>query len=305
MTVAGETHRCPPSEVLAAFIDGRLPRMKVEALTEHLASCAECRFVVESASELEAEEQAEVEPKGRHSWRWMAVAAMVGVVVLTSPFVWTMLRLNEPEIRQEISLKLHAAIEWAKSPRTYGTKVSVRELIAAADASKVRVVEPRVTGFGYAPAPPTFRSGSPQEPEDEQTIVKGRAATVLLQTENDHSPEALYAHGIASLVLGNEYRDRAITDLTAVTQQQPRNAQAWSDLAAAYLRKDQPKEAIDAANRALALDPKLDEARFNKALALNTIPGWNDYLQHDSQSRWAIEARRHKDDLERDLRNEP
>src|SRR4051794_19437542 len=87
MTVAGETHRCPPNEVLAAFVDGRLPRMKVVALTEHLSSCAECRFIVESASEFQAEEQAEnIEPQGRRSWRWVAVAAAVGVVVLLTPY---------------------------------------------------------------------------------------------------------------------------------------------------------------------------------------------------------------------------
>ena len=290
MTVAGETHRCPPSEVLAAFIDGRLPRMKVVALTEHLASCAECRFVVESASELEAEAQAEVEPKERHSWRWMAVAAMVGVVVLTVPFVATM--------REPISATLRAGVEWVKSPRAYAVKSSVRELIAAANDSNIRLIEPRITGFGYGERPGTFR-GDEKDPDDHHLVVGATASAVLMKTEKDQSPEAVYAHGIASLVMG--YKDKAIADLITVTQRQPRNAQAWSDLAAAYLRNDQRKEAIDAANHALALDPKLNEARFNKALAIDnaekpaeSIAEWTDYLRHDPYGEWALEARQRR-----------
>ena len=59
------------------------------------------------------------------------------------------------------------------------------------------------------------------------------------------------------------------------------------------------KEAIDAANRAIALDPKLNEARFNKALAnddpkkpAESIREWNDYLKHDPTGPWADEAKR-------------
>jgi len=63
--------------------------------------------------------------------------------------------------------------------------------------------------------------------------------------------------------------------------------------------KRQNKKAIDAANRAIALDPKLNEARFNKALATSdpdkpaeTIREWNDYLKHDPTGPWADEAKR-------------
>jgi hypothetical protein len=86
MTVAGEARRCPPPEVLAAFVDARLAKNQVVSLSEHLSSCAECRFVVESAAEAQAEEQAEtIEPQGRRSWRWLSIAAVVGAGVLLRP----------------------------------------------------------------------------------------------------------------------------------------------------------------------------------------------------------------------------
>jgi hypothetical protein len=124
MTVAGEARRCPPPEVLAAFVDARLAKNQVETLSEHLSSCAECRFVIESAAEAQAEEQAEtIEPQGRRSWRWLSIAAVVGAVAWMTPVTQT---------------------QW----HVYQGKVAMRELIANATLEK-RIVEPRVTVLGY------------------------------------------------------------------------------------------------------------------------------------------------------------
>jgi tetratricopeptide (TPR) repeat protein len=129
-------------------------------------------------------------------------------------------------------------------------------------------------------------------------IVEGRAGEVLEKTKNDRSPAAAHARGIAWLVLNKS--DAAIRELTDATSRDPKNAHAWSDLAAAYFVKQQYKEAITAANRALALDPKLNEARFNKALATQrlvpaeSIREWTDYLKHDPTGPWAEEANQNK-----------
>src|SRR3954453_9910899 len=107
----------PPSDVLAAFVDARLPRPQVVPLTEHLADCAECRFVVESASEA----LDEVKYPRKALVGWLSVAAMVGVGYLVVPMART---------------------TWA-----------LHELIVTPQG-KERVIEPRVTGgFAYAPRP--------------------------------------------------------------------------------------------------------------------------------------------------------
>jgi len=269
MTVAGETHRCPPSEVLAAFVDARLPKKQVEALADHLSSCAECRFIVESASEFQAEEQAEVtEPQGGGAWRWLAIAAVIGGGFFLTPVPRMM---------------------W----QTHVREATMRELVDA--PLKKRLIEPRLTGgFRYGEWGVNRGPGDEEEPID-QMIAKDRAGQVITKTKNDPSADAARDRGVAWLVLNNA--DKAIKELTTVTEKQPRDARAWSDLAAAYIQKQQYSKAITAANRALALDPKLKEARFNKALATErlvpaeSIREWTEYLKHDPYGLWALEAR--------------
>jgi len=234
---------------------------------------------VESASELQAEEQADsVEPQRRRSWQQLAVAAVIGAVVLTAP-------IATPNLRQ-----------W------YVRTTAMRDLTDKG-ALKDRLIEPRLTGgFTYGEWHVTRGGGGPDEDDTDRAhqqllkeIAEDKARLVLIKTETDHSSDAAHIRGIAALL--RHENDRAIAELTTVTQKRPKEAQAWSDLAAAYLQKQQYKEAIDTANRALALDPDLNEARFNKALATSRskpaqlTAAWNEYLQHDSTSPWANEAR--------------
>lgn len=254
MTVAGETHRCPPHEVLAAFVDARLPKTQVVALSEHLATCAECRFVVESASELQAEEQAEsVEPKRRRSWRWLAVAAVVGVGVWVTPVTMA---------------KWHA----------YQVKTVRQDLVEKFDELKMRPTAARLTGFEYGEKPRVNR-GSGESPEAQSIILQSKAQQLIELTKHDHSPAAAHERGIGELIIGDV--DTAISDLKAAAA--ANDAQAWSDLSAAYYVKRMYVEAADAANRAIKIDPKLSDAWFNRALAVAGIALTDPVVQY----RWA------------------
>jgi len=272
MTVAGETHRCPPHEVLAAFVDARLPKTQVVALSEHLATCAECRFVVESASELQAEEEEEsIEPRRGRAWRWLSVAAVVSVGVLLTPVT---------------------RAKW----QAHVLETDKQKLVEAMTL-KVRLIEPRLAGFVRRAAPPTYRGPKDGGAPDVMAPAVREAYELLEDTKNDRSADAAHARGIACLVIRSA--DQAIAEFATAIQKQPDNAQAWSDLSAAYIQNHQSKEAIDAANRAIALDPKLNEARFNRALATynpdkpaESIREWNDYLKHDPKGPWAEEAKR-------------
>jgi CHAT domain-containing protein/tetratricopeptide (TPR) repeat protein len=100
----------------------------------------------------------------------------------------------------------------------------------------------------------------------------------------------------------------ALRKLTDDVGRDPQNARAANDLAVAYLdragKKDEPFDlflALAQANRALALDPRLPEARFNRALALERLSllhpahaAWETYLELDPTSDWAEQARRHR-----------
>lgn len=278
MTVADEAQRCPPSEVLAAFVDARLPRMQVVALTEHLSGCAECRFVVESVSDCETEEGAEAPvAKSAGSWKWMSIAAIVVIGLVLTPI---------------------ALPKW----HTYQRETTVRELIKAIPKTE-RMVEPRLTGFPWGEHHIT-RSAAEKEKSTDQIIAEGKAGDVLDITKRDHSPDALRERGVAYLLLDDN--DNAVQDLKAATSAAPNDARAWSDLAAAYIAARQYDQASQAADRAVQLDPQLNEARFNRALAMSywkpaeSKKEWIEYLKHDPNSPWADEVRRKPEFLPED-----
>jgi len=259
MTIA-KAH--PPSEVLAAFVDARLPRPQVVPVAEHLADCAECRFVVESAAE--ALDEVKVYPRTALVG-WLSVAAMVGVGYLLMPMARTIWEMRE---------------------------------LRGMSQGQVRIIEPRVTGgFAYAGRPRTMRSGARDEegPPPEQAIFQGKAAELLEDAKNNHFASGAHARGIAHLML--KETPQAIAELTSVTAVHPDDAKAWSDLAAAQIVAGQYAEAHAAAERALKIDPKLNEARFNRALATynrkpeDSVAEWNDYLHHDPTGPWSQEAK--------------
>jgi CHAT domain-containing protein len=102
--------------------------------------------------------------------------------------------------------------------------------------------------------------------------------------------------------------EEAVSKLEQASQTTPTDAGIVSDLAAAYLergnRRGQARDfafALDAAERALALDRSLPEVWFNLALARESLlltryaeEAWDGYLELDSISGWANEARWHR-----------
>ena len=95
--------------------------------------------------------------------------------------------------------------------------------------------------------------------------------------------------------------------LAAAAREQPKNAKYQSDVAALYLERvrngQRPGDlikALAAAERGRLADPRLAEAWFNRALALEQLSlraqaraAWTDYLARDRSSPWADEARAH------------
>ena len=118
-------------------------------------------------------------------------------------------------------------------------------------------------------------------------------------------PQGLQSLGIAYLVVGDT--DRSATMLEQAADLAPTDARVLSDLSAAYLaragRQRQPEDlnkALALAERAIKADPKLAEAWFNRAYALEKSArveearrAWEAYLKIDEHSGWADEARRH------------
>jgi CHAT domain-containing protein/tetratricopeptide (TPR) repeat protein len=169
-----------------------------------------------------------------------------------------------------------------------------------------RPVEVRLTGLGYAPLPNT-RGG----------VRKGdlnsakRAAAILQDAANKH-PGPASSHALGKLYLYEQQLDLAIANLEEALKADPNNAEINNDLGAAWLergkderQRGEPGGGFESfgrsrkyIERALELDSSLLEALFNRPLVreymkvpLQAEDDWRAYLEKDSASPWASEAR--------------
>jgi tetratricopeptide (TPR) repeat protein len=137
------------------------------------------------------------------------------------------------------------------------------------------------------------------------------AVATVQQAASGGGVEAQAAGGVADLVGGD--LDAAATALESAARARPRNSRFESDLAAAYLARAKARNdlqdaqrALDAADRALARDPRLFEALYNRALALETLgrsddarTAWRQYVALEPDSQWRAEAQSKLNDASR------
>lgn len=268
MSVNDNAGSHPAEETLAALAEGRLARAEIQQLLPHLATCRRCAAALETAREV-------LTPaRGQGSWRMPAIAAAAAAVVLALAAPWF----------------------WHKPTAT-------ERLIALAPAAS-RNVEPRLSGFPWAPYRATNRAGGGTA-DAAQLRLGGAAGEILQQANAQRTAAAQHDAGIALLLV--EQPEEAVARLREAAAQPPVGARTWSDLSvaeyAAAIRLGRTTlfpEALAAADRALAADPRLPEALFNRALVLERLGlapqarlAWQRFLAVDRTSKWADEARRH------------
>jgi CHAT domain-containing protein len=175
-----------------------------------------------------------------------------------------------------------------------------------------RPVQARITGFEYAPVLQT-RGETPRI----DYLQRDRARSVLFDAVAEH-PSAAAQHALGQYYLSEREFDKAIDQFEAAVKLDPGNAQLHSDLGAALLERGKTRASdsepgnriedfaasLEHLNRALELDGSLLPALFNRALLhqymklpLAAQNDWLLYLQKDSGSKWADEARQQLDTL--------
>ncbi len=149
----------------------------------------------------------------------------------------------------------------------------------------------------------TARDPGPAQPGPPSRGVSQAEREIERAIEGQQSPEAHGTRAILHLLRGQT--DRAVRELDKACRLAPKDAHLLSDLAAALLARAGEKEdphdlvlALATADKALTVDHQLPEAHFNRALALEKLflftsakSAWEAYLQLDSASGWAREAR--------------
>jgi tetratricopeptide (TPR) repeat protein len=281
---------CPDPGLVAAHADGHLSGEEAARMDAHLASCQTCGEVFAETLRFALEQAEEAPPRRavlplfrRHLYPVAAGLAAAAALILAIRPVW---RGNPNRLAQPIVAELATAL------------------------GEQRFIEPRLTG-GFRHGRLVLLRGEEARGLDAYPpAVLGAVARIRERAQADRSPETLGALGVTYLLSGDI--PAAVKALESAAAQAPRNASLLSDLAAAYLvkasRLDEPADvpkALEAAEKAIALDSPPPEAYFNRALALESLhlveaarKAWQDYLSRDAASGWTDEARRHLEALE-------
>ena len=172
-----------------------------------------------------------------------------------------------------------------------------------------RPLEARLSYLEYAPIPDSTRGDEPQKIDRNSRDLAER---LFLEEKVDHPGVASY-HALGLSRLANRQFDEAITDLRKAAAEDQYNAEIQSDLGAALLEKGKVDQSagdtgkslqeyavsLEHLNKAVGSNGSLLEALFNRAvlhqqmmLPKDAESDWNLYLQKDSSSKWADEARR-------------
>lgn len=163
-----------------------------------------------------------------------------------------------------------------------------------------RLVHGRLAGTAHGAFARTRSAG--ETSTDRLPDVRIAAATIEQLALETGSPRAFYALGAARLVMGDPSASIRAIEASGLAGA---DAGAANDLAVAYYERYRHKHrfndlavALEAAQRAVALDASLAEGLFNLALALESSglraqarATWQECLRRDDGSGWANEAK--------------
>jgi hypothetical protein len=305
---------CPTEETLAAYVDDRLDAATRLEVTEHLASCGDCRELVMMASDFrqtEAPGNVVTGTFGRRGWIAVAagLAAAAAIIVVVLPYADP--RFVQGSVRS-------TATYWKQIfgllPAPDDVMVAdMDDVIEAASELSRRPALGRLAGdFPYREPVRTYRGGG----DESSDVQKAELYTLTAKLQEEKSPD-LHRLGVATFFIaenGSGFKD-AVAYLEAghkKAQGNERDAIAI-DLAAALLAYGRWNGDEKLYERAFELSDdvwarkKTPAAAWNRAVALGmsqrtaeAISAWNDYLNLDGTSEWAKEARKLQAELNAD-----
>ena len=274
------------NNLVALYLAEALPEDTANVFERHYLGCDDCSDELQAGLEVRtafgpkagsagASSSAEPVRKGlpRRDWRLLAAAAAVGVVALAGVLV---------------------VVRGRSDPVT---------TLAAAVGDELPI-EARLSGKLSDRKPPAPLRGEPGGTIPRSLRLAGDKA--ILEAEERPSAHNLHAAGLAHLLLGE--LDEAVAVLKEASRKDS-DPNILSDLSAAFSTRGRRRgdhtdfqNALQAADEALAKDPKLPAALFNNALAVEQIApfapekvraAWASYLAVDPTSQWAEIARKH------------
>lgn len=182
----------------------------------------------------------------------------------------------------------------------WGPSADPRFVALVEAVGEERYIEARLTGgFKYGPLRQVMRG--PDDLSSQNLKLLAAAGDLQKAAERNPNAENLHAWGVAQLLLGRPRE--AVVTLHRSVLGNGASADRWADLAAAYLATaafdgaGQYPKALEAALAALELNPRHNQALFNKALALeamglkqNADEVWKTFLAVETDPGWRAEA---------------
>lgn len=179
-------------------------------------------------------------------------------------------------------------------------------LAAAVATLDERPTTARIAAFEYRPPPARTHAAAASKLSRQRTRARGAAEEVLTESDGGSHVAAL-----ARLVAGDARG--AVDRLESLVVKEPVNAVLWSDLSAARYelatKEDDPAlqaAALTAADNALRLNPAMQPALFNRALALDALAlkpaalrAFDRYRTVDATSAWSYEVLNRTEDIPR------
>lgn len=276
-------------ELIDEYVDGKFPAAELKQLEEYFLKSQARRDKLSFALSLK-KRKAELHWAKRFYKFYLPAAAAAVILIGLGVVVWRAFQ-NQSEVNKGLGA-LQAAYREQRS------------------------IEARISGFSYAPVLEQ-RGGAARV----DYVQLDRAAKNLLDAVSD-DPGAETHHALGKYYLAERQFDRAIDQFEAALKFDPQNARIHSDLGAALLERvkshgPEPERAREVdeiefarslthLKRALELDGSLLEPLFNRALLYQHMglleqaeDDWRTYLERDSNSKWADEARQQLAELEK------
>ncbi|MFY9619589.1 MAG: tetratricopeptide repeat protein [Pyrinomonadaceae bacterium] len=209
--------------------------------------------------------------------------------------------LRQPVYAGAFAVLLIAAVVLGIYLARRGTPDDLAELRSLYQQS--RPTQSRISGFGYAPL--TELRGAPDAREPQRLR---RIQNNLIEA-TEKSPNAQTHHALGIFYLTQQNHPEAIRQFETALKFNANDARIHNDLGSAHfeLAKSGAREkkleelarSLEEFTRGTQLDPNLLEALFNRSLVLEEMglplqakDSWTLYLQKDSSSAWADEARK-------------
>lgn len=277
------------NELTDDYIAGKFEGEELKQVEEHFFKSSDRRNKLKFAVALKKRKAELDADKGKKNWfsPYLAIAAAVALLAGGGFYIWRALS-NDSDLNKGL-----AALQSA--------------------FRNERPLEARLSDFSYAPV--ANQRGGPAKID---YVQRDLAASLLLKAVSEH-PSAESHRALGLYYLAQHEFDKAIDQFQAALALDPKNAKTHGDLGAALMERGRAEssgpdkgkaiedfaKSLEHLNKALELDGSLLEANFNLALLYQDMilpkqaeKAWREYLQRDSKTPWADEARRNLKALE-------